>query len=652
MRKRGRKVDVVTGESDGPDHNVQTSDLTENPFSRAEWLMNGGARTLGQSPGTSIREDAGVGGLAIASHKRFSVSEAREHARGSNYSANGVTAIESEINGSQMNQRLSIPDTDEDDDGANDAGDDSDFDFDEGEDELSARRVAGQTATDTESIYQRACAQLWVQPAPAFLRQCNATVIHLRNVGLGPVDVKPIAIALVRDHRLVVLDLSNNDLGPVGVSYIAEMLHENTSLDDLDLSATNPGREGIRALTETLRHNTTLSTLRLEENRIEHTESHLIADMILTVPTLRGLHLGHNRLGYHGGAVIAAALAKNTSLTTLELQWNHIRRDSAVCLARALGTNKGLRTLNLAWNGLGKEGCLALAHALPHNASLRELDLTCNRVDLMSLGFLLQGLMKNRELRSLRIGQNPLTTEGAKALIHAVMETANMELREIDLKGVPVDHAFTEMLKRAQESRVLHVLHEEAVNLATSDQTREHDGTNLSRYDPLQVLFEYMKMDNLRVIDMFQFMDTRKRDKLSKGDIRDGLNTLKIPVTEHAIDVMVEGLDLNKDGFVELDEMMKVQRDTARQINLRQIKAKARNREDEGLNGLRKVLREIIQKRKEDNDSRRESLSVTKTTGGRRKSSVGGLQLAQAKYSTTTQRRQSVLTETTEAAER
>ena len=81
--------------------------------------------------------------------------------------------------------------------------------------------------------------------------------------------------------------------------------------------------------------------------------------------------------------------------------------------------------------------------------------------------------------------------------------------------------------------------------------------------------------------------------------------------------------------------MMKVQRDTARQVKLRQIKAKSRKREDESLNGLHKILRDVITKRTEENESgRRESLSVTKTSGGR-KSSVGGLQLTQARYSVT-----------------
>ena len=83
---------------------------------------------------------------------------------------------------------------------------------------------------------------------------------------------------------------------------------------------------------------------------------------------------------------------------------------------------------------------------------------------------------------------------------------------------------------------------------------------------------------------------------------------------------------------------MKVQRDTARQVKLRQIKAKSKNREDESLNGLHKILRDVITKRTEENESRRESLNVTKTSGGR-KSSVGGLQLTQARYSVTSSKR-------------
>ncbi|XP_076446125.1 uncharacterized protein LOC143283730 [Babylonia areolata] len=531
-----------------------------------------------------------------------------------------------------------------DGDGVDENEYDDDFDFDEGEEEVAAQREQYRTCGTTKTVYQRACQVLRVQPSPAFLRQVNIAVMDLRDVRLGPADVKPIAIALVRDGRLCSLDLSNNDLGPIGVSYIAEMLQENTSLTDLNLSATQPGREGVKALCETLRHNRTLAYLWLEENGIEHTESHLLADLIRSVPTLRGLYLGHNRLGYHGGAAIASAIAQNSSMQTLDLQWNHIRRDSAVALVRALGTNRCLRSLNLAWNGLGKEGCLALAHVLPKNSSLRELDLTCNRVDLMSLGFLLKGVTKNTSLHCLRIGQNPLTTDGAKALINAVASTPQLNISDIDICGVPVDLEFTQLVASAQETRVLRVRHEEAVTLATSDRKREHEGTNLDRFDPVTVLFEYMKLDNLRVIDMFQFMDVKKKDKLSKGNIRDGLNTLKIPVTEHAIDVIFQKLDINKDGFVELDEMMKVQRDTARQVKLRQIKAKAKNKEDGGLTGLHKTLREIIAKRKEEkdprggrdaNNSNSNSVSSTKTTGGGRKASVGGLQLTQARYSVT-----------------
>ncbi|KAL8562210.1 hypothetical protein ACOMHN_005195 [Nucella lapillus] len=524
--------------------------------------------------------------------------------------------------------------------GDGDDGDDDDFDFDQGEDEVEAQRLAKRQCVTTPAVYQRACERLKIQPAPAFLRQCDVTAVDLCDVGLGPADVKPIAIALVRDTRICSLDLSNNDLGPLGVSYIAEMLQENRTLYDLNLSGTNPGREGVKALSETLPHNRHLLYLRLEENGIQHTEAPLLAHIIQSVPTLQGLYLGHNKLGYHGGASLASAITQNNSLLILDLQWNHIRRDSGVALVRALAKNNRLRQLNLAWNGLGKEGCLALAHVLPANTALQELDLTCNRVDLLSLGFLLKGLSENSRLTSLKIGQNPITTEGARALLETVNASEKVALTEIDITGVPVDLEFTQLLSQVQKTRLLHVKHEEAITLATSDRTRDHDGTNLDRYDPVMVFFEYMKMDNLRVIDMFQFMDTKKRDKLSKGNIRDGLNTLRVPVTEDAIDVIHQKLDLNRDGFVELDEMMKVQRDTARQVKIRQIKAKAKNREDESLKSLHKILREVISKRTQENESRRESQAQlnasrrrSSSIGGGRRTSVGGLQVAQSRFS-------------------
>ena len=54
-------------------------------------------------------------------------------------------------------------------------------------------------------------------------------------------------------------------------------------------------------------------------------------------------------------------------------------------------------------------------------------------------------------------------------------------------------------------------------------QMEEHDPHDLNRFDPVMVLIEYIRIDNLRLIDLFQFFDTHNRGMLSREDLRDGV---------------------------------------------------------------------------------------------------------------------------------
>ena len=51
---------------------------------------------------------------------------------------------------------------------------------------------------------------------------------------------------------------------------------------------------------------------------------------------------------------------------------------------------------------------------------------------------------------------------------------------------------------------------------------RKHDPHDLNRFDPVMVLIEYMRIDNLRLIDFFTYLDTGNNDLLSRSDIRNG----------------------------------------------------------------------------------------------------------------------------------
>ncbi|KAH9519302.1 hypothetical protein Btru_075215 [Bulinus truncatus] len=414
-----------------------------------------------------------------------------------------------------------------------------------------------------------------------------------------------IGLIILDDKKINFLDISDNPLGPEGMSSIAEMLSANRSIVELNISHTKPGREGLAELAKALRTNKTLRRLYLDSNTLDQADSKLLAELITEIPDLRELYLSNNSLGFKCGQHIAGALASDKGrLSVLDLQYNHIRTESAVQIALALARNTTLRSLNLAWNGLGTEGCRALASSLVHNTSLTELDLTCNRLGIKSLEFLLKGLSKNKGLTSIKIGNNPLTTQGVKALLKTILLAKDSELSHIDLEGIPIDDECLKLIEELKQSRNVQVIYDPVIHIATVDLTKDHDGTNLDRFDPVMVMFEYMKKDNLRVIDLFQFMDAKKREKLSRKDVRAGFNTLMIPFTEHAIDVIMEKVDTNRDGFITLEEMTKAYRENDRTVKLRRIRANKRKRKDQGLEDLWKILKDLIVKRKTVNDQR------------------------------------------------
>lgn len=75
-------------------------------------------------------------------------------------------------------------------------------------------------------------------------------------------------------------------------------------------------------------------------------------------------------------------------------------------------------------------------------------------------------------------------------------------------------------LKKTKNIRVTHGERIKGGNAVTE---KEHDPHDLNRFDPVMVLVEYMRIDNLRLIDFFQYLDTNGRERLSKSNFRDGV---------------------------------------------------------------------------------------------------------------------------------
>ncbi|KAL4230987.1 hypothetical protein ACF0H5_011360 [Mactra antiquata] len=498
------------------------------------------------------------------------------------------------------------------------------FDYDQNEDiplETLKQYIAPRRRLiETADIYTRACSHLGVIPSQTYIKQINTSRrVCMANTSLSHLTMKPLSISLVRDSRISHLDLSGNDIGPLGAMYIGDMMTSNDTIDELDLSNTSMGRSGLEALARCLPRNKSISVLRMESNSFDHTEIEFIVKLIKEVPNLRELYLGHNNLGYEGAKILSQELETNTTLKTLDLQWNHFRKQSATQLCMAIKLNQGLRRLDLSWNGLGKEGCIALARSLPKNKTLLDLDLTNNRIDVVALPFLLHGLVRNTSLTSLKLAKNPMTTDGAKAVVKAITGASKTNIRYLNIEDIPVDKEFTNLVRKLQEVRSINVDHGVEMYSAIELEMKEHDPHDLNRFDPVMVLVEYMRIDNLRLIDLFQFFDTSGRGMVSQDNLRAGVATLGLPLTEHHLDCIMHDIDKKRDGYIDLEEFMIAQRDMSKVIIQRTTRMKKKGKEDLGLKELRKILKELVEKRnkrnKEKASTRVKSAATTKGSG-------------------------------------
>lgn len=90
-------------------------------------------------------------------------------------------------------------------------------------------------------------------------------------------------------------------------------------------------------------------------------------------------------------------------------------------------------------------------------------------------------------------------------------------------QGISVDEQFMTFMKELYEKKGVRVTHGELLSTGNMLEEKEHDPHDLNRFDPVMVLVEYMRIDNLRLIDFFQYLDTNSRERLSKSDFRDGV---------------------------------------------------------------------------------------------------------------------------------
>ncbi|KAH3713585.1 hypothetical protein DPMN_073377 [Dreissena polymorpha] len=87
------------------------------------------------------------------------------------------------------------------------------------------------------------------------------------------------------------------------------------------------------------------------------------------------------------------------------------------------------------------------------------------------------------------------------------------------IQDIPINSEFLDALNELQKIRDIKVYHRYLNNKKITPIIRER---TLHDHDPAMVLFEYMKQENIRLIDLFRTFDTDFSQALTKDELRDG----------------------------------------------------------------------------------------------------------------------------------
>ncbi|XP_060565675.1 leucine-rich repeat-containing protein 74A-like isoform X2 [Ruditapes philippinarum] len=419
--------------------------------------------------------------------------------------------------------------------------------------------------------YISSCKQYGINPVNYIARHINDKHIVMKSHPIGPQGARALCVALVNNKFVEKLDLEDNDIGTEGAVYIAEMLQENDTITEVRISENMIGSRGAYAFTELLKEGKFLHTLDISGSGLEDSDSKFVADMIEFNSRLKVLNVSHNRLSSEGAFDIGRAIAINDTLQELDLSWNHIRGRGALAVAVGVQKNVGLKVLNLGWNGFAKEGAMCLGRALEENRTLLTLDISNNRIGMDGIGGFLKGLQQNDGLTELKIGQNPFSPEVALTILRAIEESDKCVIRLLDLSDIVVRSDFLEKWDEIKRKREIPLRIMFGAVVRSTDAPAK-DPNALDWRDPVVRMFKYMQDQGYRVIDLLKRLDKDRSFSVDRQEFKLGLMAENIPLTEAQLDEVIDRLDTDGDGEVDLGELLKGEKDFRRKMHLRMRK--------------------------------------------------------------------------------
>lgn len=441
-------------------------------------------------------------------------------------------------------------------------------DDDEFEDYLDAELCdalcASQTVFEEPVItaYLSACKKFKIAPNKGVKKSLLEEVLKCRYVSLQYNDCMCIGHGLYNNRFVEKLEFKQNGMGPGPAAIFAEVIKQSSFLTHITLADNGLKSEGAMLICEAVCGNELIRYLDLSGNGFVESDGIYFQKLIKSSESLRELYLGHNELMDEGVKMISKSIKQTYNLRVLDLSWNHIRLQGAVAIGEALRQNTSLEIVNLAWNGLYIDGAKSIAEALKKNSTLEELDLTCNRLSEYCIAQILEGLSYNSTLESLRIGKNHVTTKGAYTILQHVKDIQNSGIKFIDFGKQEVQEAFQDLYHEMKKEREIEVLYGEvwkSTGSSLSNFDANDDERALLCCNPLTVLMECMRLQNMRLIDFFKSLDSDKSNMICINELCDGMLKVGIPIKRETLLRLLKKLDKDNNERIDYGEMVEGQ---------------------------------------------------------------------------------------------
>ncbi|KAJ8298308.1 hypothetical protein KUTeg_024839 [Tegillarca granosa] len=170
---------------------------------------------------------------------------------------------------------------------------------------------------------------------------------------------------------------------------------------------------------------------------------------------------------------------------------------------------------------------------------------------------LVKGLCKNKVLLTLNISRNPILPAYATIFLETIKRSPEMAIQELIMEGIVVDKDFESIQKEIQRHRMFTVKFELAlpVRKTSLDQLKkEVEAPSVFNVDPLRLL--YMLKEKYRAQDFFNKINRDSNEVVSRDELKYLFKDAGIPVTAMVIDKIMEFMDTNNDGEIDLSEFL------------------------------------------------------------------------------------------------